>query len=113
MCNCRRMFSSRRARPSAQSGPIDSWPPRNSRDPMAETSTSISQPPTPLEYGWDWAFRKLTFAMALACIGTVVLLVVQIAITAAPAISEHGLAFLTTNKWNPRENEIGIAPQIA
>lgn len=80
---------------------------------MAENYASISRPPTPLEYGWDWAFCKLTFAMALLCIGVVVLLVVQIAITASPAIGKHGVDFLTTSKWNPKANEVGIAPQIA
>ena len=80
---------------------------------MAETPASISQPPTPLEYGWDWAFRKLALCMALACIGIVALLVVRIAITASPAIEKHGLTFFTTSKWNPGGDEVGIAPQIA
>jgi phosphate transport system permease protein len=80
---------------------------------MAENTASISQPPTPFDYGWDWVFRKLTFAMALLCIGVVVLLVVQIAVVASPAIREHGVGFLTSNKWNPKANEVGIAPQIA
>ena len=79
---------------------------------MAENSAPISQPPTPLEYGWDWAFRKLTFTMALLCIGLVIMLVVQIAITASPAISKYGVDFLTTDQWNPKANEVGIAPQI-
>ncbi len=80
---------------------------------MAENVTSISQAPTPLENGWDWVFRKLTFTMALLCIGVVIWLVVQIAITAAPAISQHGVDFLTTSKWDPKTGEVGIAPQIA
>ena len=80
---------------------------------MAENPDSISRPPTPLEYGWDWAFRKLTFCMALLCIGVVVLLVVQIAITASPAIEKHGVKFFTTGKWSPKTEEVGIAPQIA
>jgi phosphate transport system permease protein len=80
---------------------------------MTENTASISQPPTPLEYGWDWVFRKLTFVMALACIGVVFWLVIQIAITASPAISKHGIEFLTTSKWNPKTDEVGIAPQIA
>jgi phosphate transport system permease protein len=51
--------------------------------------------------------------MALVCIGVVVWLVVQIAITAAPAIGKHGVDFLTTSTWDPKANEVGIAPQIA
>lgn len=80
---------------------------------MTDPSASISQAPTSLEHGWDWAFRKLTFAMALLCIGVVVLLVVQIAATASPAIRKHGIEFLTTSKWDPKTGELGIAPQIA
>jgi phosphate transport system permease protein len=38
--------------------------------------------------------------------------VVQIAITASPAIHDYGAGFLTSNKWNPGGNEFGIAPQI-
>jgi phosphate transport system permease protein len=79
---------------------------------MSETSTSISRDPTSLEYGWNWAFRRLTLVMALFAIGVVVLLIVQIAISAAPAIEKHGVGFLTTSKWNPKANEVGIAPQI-
>ena len=78
-----------------------------------ENPATISQPPTPMEYGADWAFRKLTLVMAIACIGVVMLLVVQIAITASPAIEKHGVKFLTTSTWNPKSEEIGIAPQIA
>jgi phosphate transport system permease protein len=80
---------------------------------MTENQELISRPPTSLEYGWDWAFRKITFAMALLCIGVVVLIVVQIAITAAPAIEKHGFEFFTTSDWNPKTDHVGIAPQIA
>jgi len=36
-----------------------------------ENTATISRPPTQFEYGWDWAFRKLTLGMALFCIATV------------------------------------------
>ncbi len=83
---------------------------------MTDESQNISRPPTPFEYGFDWAFRKLTFVMAYVSIAVVVLLVVQIAITASPAIREHGTKFLTTSTWNPKAKtgpEVGILPQIA
>ncbi len=80
---------------------------------MTENQELISRPPTALEYGWDWAFRKIAFAMALLCIGVVVLIVVQIAVTAAPAIEKYGFKFFTTSDWNPKTEQVGIAPQIA
>src|ERR1043166_303869 len=80
---------------------------------LTPDTAPIAQEPTSVEYGWDWAFRKLTFVMALACIGIVVLLVVQIAIAASPAIEKHGTKFFTTTKWNPKADEVGIGPQIA
>jgi phosphate transport system permease protein len=80
---------------------------------MAENPELISRPPTPMEYGWDWAFRQLTFCMALLCIGVVIFLVAQIAISASPAIEKHGINFFTTSTWNPKTDEVGIAPQIA
>lgn len=79
---------------------------------MADDPT-ISRSPTPLEYGWDWAFRKLALGIALFCVGLVIWLVVQIAVTAAPAISRHGLDFLIGGDWNPKADQVAIAPQIA
>jgi phosphate transport system permease protein len=77
--------------------------------PAPETTC---RPPTSFEYGSDWVFRRLTFGVALFCIGIVVLLVAQIAISAAPAIEDYGADFLTSKAWNPRDREFGIAPQI-
>ena len=80
---------------------------------MAENTESLCRPPTSLEYGSDWFFRRLTLVMALFCIGIVGLLIAQIAFSAAPAIHDHGTDFLTTSKWSPKDNAYGIAPQIA
>jgi phosphate transport system permease protein len=79
---------------------------------MTENPAPISQPPTSFEYGWDWTFRKLTLATAIWCIALVVLMVGQIAYRASPAIEKHGTKFFTTSKWNPKTEEVGIAPQI-
>jgi phosphate transport system permease protein len=79
---------------------------------MTETSDGVARAPTAFEIGADWVFRRLTLGLALFAIGVVVLLVVQIAITASPAIQEYGIDFLTSSKWNPGAKEFGIAPQI-
>ncbi len=79
---------------------------------MTQPTDSIAREPTPREVFTDRAFRGLTRAMALLAIGLVVYLVVQIAITASPAIRKHGLDFLTTSKWSPGQEKFGILPQI-
>jgi phosphate transport system permease protein len=79
---------------------------------MTEDTASLSRPPTGLEYGSDWAFRRLTLAMALLCIGVVGLLVAQIAWAASPAIRDYGTNFLTSSTWSPKDQAFGIAPQI-
>jgi phosphate transport system permease protein len=79
---------------------------------MAEDSNGLSRPPTGLEYGTDWAFRRLTLVMALLAIGVVVVLVGQIAVAASPAIRDYGTDFLTSSKWSAKDEAFGIAPQI-
>ena len=59
-----------------------------------DNDTSLSRPPTSFEYGSDWAFRRLTLAMAILCIGVVVLLVAQIAWTASSAVRDYGVGFV-------------------
>jgi phosphate transport system permease protein len=80
---------------------------------MAEESNGLSRPPTGLEYGSDWAFRRLTLVMALASIGVVALLVGEIAVAASPAIRDYGVDFLTKSTWSAKDKDFGIAPQIA
>jgi phosphate transport system permease protein len=87
---------------------------------MNDSADSIARSPTPFEQLTDRLFRGLTHGMAWLAIGVVFLLVVQIAVTARPAIEEHGTAFLTTSKWDPNaknakgepEPKFGIVPQI-
>lgn len=73
---------------------------------------SLSQNPTQVEYATDRGFRYL----ALACgVGMVVLLAyILFAIfeDATPAISKHGLGFLTTAVWAPGREEFGILAEI-
>lgn len=77
----------------------------------APTAT-ISRPPSGPERAGDVTFRRMTHLLAYLAIGVVVLLVVQIAVTASPAIRDYGLDFLTTKTWDPAHNQFGIAPQI-
>src|SRR5262249_15097099 len=75
-------------------------------------ATGISRPPTRREVLSDRWFRALTRGLAWAVLGLVVFLVVQLAITAGPAMRDQGLRFLTTWKWDPSGNRYGILPQI-
>ena len=79
---------------------------------MPEPTGSIARPPTSFERGTDWSFRNLTRLMAMLAVGLVFWLVVQIAITAWPAMKTQGVEFLTSDQWNPGGNKFGIAPQI-
>jgi phosphate transport system permease protein len=79
---------------------------------MAEATGPISRPPTPVEKFLDRAFRGSTRGFAWLTIGVVVLLFVQMTITASPAIRAHGADFLTGTRWDAGRNQYGILPQI-
>jgi phosphate transport system permease protein len=74
--------------------------------------TTIARPPSALEKAADSTFRRLTFVMAVLAIGVVIALVVQMTITAYPAIRDYGIDFLVTDTWDPSANKFGVAPQI-
>jgi phosphate transport system permease protein len=79
---------------------------------MSQSETSLAQEPTQAERVSNTVFRGLTQAFAWAVILLVVLIVVQIFLTALPAISKQGAGFLTSSQWNPSGGQFGIAPQI-
>jgi phosphate transport system permease protein len=79
---------------------------------MTEPTQAIARPPTGSERAVDWGFRRMTHTLAILAIGLVILLVVQIAITASPAIRDYGTDFLVTDKWDPGAKQFGIAPHI-
>ena len=69
-----------------------------------------SRPPIEkfIDTSFFWAARF--FALAIAVV--LVWITIQVAIAAAPAISEFGLGFLTTSSWNPVTTEYGVLPAI-
>jgi phosphate transport system permease protein len=79
---------------------------------MTQKPQSIARPPSRFEQSADWSFRHLTHVLALAAIGLVLMIVVQIGIVAYPAIEEYGVDFLTNSKWDAGRKDFGIAPQI-
>lgn len=65
-----------------------------------------------LRYYLDQLFYFLTMAFAIAIALVLVWIVVQIGLTALPAITRFGFSFLTTTTWDPVQNIYGVLPQI-
>ena len=78
---------------------------------MADAST-ISQAPSRLQRGTDFAFRGLCYSFAWLSVLAVFFIVLRIAFAAAPAIRQYGLGFLTTRTWDPNQEQYGILPEI-
>ncbi len=79
---------------------------------MSQPPGTISRPPTTFEIVSDRIFRGLARGLAWLVLGLVVIIVIQIAVTASPQAREQGLDFLTTSRWSARDNKFGIWPQI-
>lgn len=77
-----------------------------------EKSTSLSQPPSGIEIGFDRGFRWLTFAFAWATILLMVAIIYKVGGQALPAIEEHGVGFITSSTWNSNTGEYGVLPEI-
>ena len=75
-------------------------------------SGTLSRAPTAGEVARDIWFRRMTLFFAWFIIFLVGLIVFQIARVAAPAVSEHGLDFLTEKKWDAGSGKFGILPEI-
>jgi phosphate transport system permease protein len=79
---------------------------------LVDTAVSISRPPSGAQRAVNTIFMGLCQAFAGLSIALVAFIVVKIALTAAPAMREHGAAFLTGTRWDPNEKVYGILPEI-
>ena len=61
-----------------------------------------------LDVSFFWAAK--IFALSVA--GVLIWITIQVAIAAAPAMSEFGLGFLFTSSWNPVTKEYGVLPAV-
>jgi phosphate transport system permease protein len=77
-----------------------------------EERVSISRAPTRREKFFDLSFRGLTYVVAGLTVLLVLYIVFTIGRSAAPAIRQRGLGFLTETTWNPNNEQYGILPQI-
>jgi len=73
---------------------------------------NISQPPTRLQRMTDVTFRTVCLTAAWLSVLLVAFIVVKIAATAAPAMKQYGIKFLTNTTWDPQTGEHGILPEI-
>jgi phosphate transport system permease protein len=73
---------------------------------------SISRPPSPAQKAANAAFLFVCRAFAWLSLALVGFIVVRIAWTAAPAMRQYGLGFLTGRSWDPNQRLYGILPEI-
>jgi phosphate transport system permease protein len=83
-----------------------------SSKPAIAEFTQLAKEPTPLQRGVDSIFRQLCRAFAVGTGLLVVLIVVRIAIAAAPAIQEFGIQFLIGKVWDPNGGKFGVLAEI-
>lgn len=76
------------------------------------SASSLSAAPTPKDYLTDRFFRLLAYFSAFLIITLVGFILWKIGGQALPAISAHGIGFITDSTWNPNKNEFGILPEI-
>jgi len=77
-----------------------------------QENQSVFQPPTELDRKLDRGFVWLTRIFALGIAALLIVITLQVAKDALPAIGTFGLGFIFQSAWNPVRNEYGILPQI-
>lgn len=73
---------------------------------------AIARPPSGRQLVLDRAFRAISFASALFVLGLVGYIVVEIAVSAVPAISRYGFGFLSGRVWDANTERYGILAEI-
>jgi phosphate transport system permease protein len=79
---------------------------------MAPGATAISQPPSGAQKATDQGLRWGTRFLSALVLALVVYVVLQIAISAAPAMKQYGLGYLTGTVWDPNKGQYSIRPEI-
>jgi len=72
----------------------------------------IAQLPSALQIATDRAFRTTCFLCAVLVLGLVGFIVVQIAVSALPAVQRYGFGFLGGRVWDPNTERYGILAEI-
>jgi phosphate transport system permease protein len=72
----------------------------------------IARAPSARQLVVDRAFRGISSACALFTVALVAFIVLQIALSAAPAIERYGLGFLSGRVWDPNTERYGILAEV-
>src|SRR5262249_32478553 len=72
----------------------------------------IAQVPSALQIATDRAFRTTCFLCAVLVLGLVGFIVVQIAVSALPAVQRYGFGFVAGRVWDPNTERYGILAEI-
>ena len=79
---------------------------------QAVAGEQISGPPSQADYLVDRSFRGIATICAWLILIVVGYILWEIGAKAVPAISEHGLGFLTGTTWDVNKQTFGILPEI-
>lgn len=79
----------------------------------ASVRPQIARPPTPWQRGADVAFKWATYVFGAAVILVLGAVVFEVMRHGKTAMSEYGLAFLTSSTWDANRRTFGILPEIA
>jgi phosphate transport system permease protein len=86
--------------------------PTTSQEPPEADHEGLARPPSRAQILSDRSFRVLCRAFAWGVALLVGYIVFEIALQAAPAVKERGIAFITGTTWDPNEEEYAILPEI-
>jgi phosphate transport system permease protein len=78
----------------------------------AARSSSISGPPSGIDYLGDSIFRTVAFTCALLIIALMAYILWEIGGQAMPAMQQHGLGFITGTSWDVSKETFGVLPEI-
>jgi phosphate transport system permease protein len=78
----------------------------------AGAASSISGPPSAADYLGDTIFRSIAYFCAFLIILLLAYILWKIGIQAMPAMSKHGLGFVTGTTWDGSREVFGVLPEI-
>jgi phosphate transport system permease protein len=78
----------------------------------AGSESSVSAPPSAVDYAFDRGFRGVAWLSAVAIIVLTGYILWEIGHKAFPAIMSHGLGFIVGTAWNVNTGEFGVLPEI-
>ncbi len=78
----------------------------------SESASTVSGPPSRVDYFADSAFRAIAFACAAFLILLIAYILWEIGGQALPAMGQHGLGFVTGTTWDGGREEFGVLPEI-